>query len=253
MVSDLRHHYDAGFYSTFSDGAQSSAAVIVPLVMQFVQPVSVLDVGCGTGAWLAEWKRAGVADILGVDGQHVDRAALQIEADSFRAVDLRGPFSLDRRFDLVQSLEVAEHLDEACADQFVRSLARHADTVLFSAAIPGQGGVHHVNEQWPSYWIDRFDREGFSVFDVVRPMIWTDARVETWYRQNIFLFSRTLALPSATTCTDMVHPELWQARRSSPPLTLRQLTRALPAATVKAVKHRRNRAIAKMRAARSGS
>ena len=247
MVSDVGPHYDAEFYTTFSDGSRASAAVIVPLVNQLVQPASVLDVGCGTGAWLAEWTRDGVTDVLGVDGDYVARAAMQIDQAKFRAVDLRNPLSLDRRFDLVESLEVAEHLDEACADQFVQSLVRHADTVLFSAAIPGQGGIHHVNEQWPSYWINRFNREGYKLFDIIRPIIWADARIETWYRQNVLLFSRTLALPATATCIDLVHPELWRGRQGPPALTLRQVAKALPAATGKAVRYRRNRAIARVR------
>jgi 2-polyprenyl-3-methyl-5-hydroxy-6-metoxy-1,4-benzoquinol methylase len=62
------------------------------------------------------------------------------------------PLDLEKEFDLVVSLEVAEHLPASAADQFVNTLVKHGKKILFSAAIPGQGGQDHLNEQWPDYW-----------------------------------------------------------------------------------------------------
>jgi SAM-dependent methyltransferase len=249
VTTDLHRHYDDAFYSTFRDKSRLSAAIVVPIVNQIVRPASVLDVGCGMGGWLSAWAEQGVTDVLGLDGPHVDAAVVETGQATFQAVDLRIPFSLGRKFDLVQSLEVAEHLDETFADQFVRSLTRHGDTVLFSAAIPGQGGFHHVNEQWPSYWIDRFANEGYRVFDVLRPAIWANAHVEFWYRQNILLFSRVLDLPTTNTCVDLVHPELWQQRREPAPASLRQLLAALPGAVAAAGRWRLRRTTKRIRRA----
>jgi SAM-dependent methyltransferase len=247
MTSDLSTYYDASFYEEYQGGSRASAAAVVPIVNQLVQPTSVLDVGCGIGAWLVQWTSEGVTDILGVDGEHVDPTALQIARTSFQEVDLRNPLSLNRKFDLVQSLEVAEHLDDVLADQFVRSLTSHGDTILFSAAIPGQRGFHHVNEQWPSYWVSRFAREGFKVFDIIRPVIWSDSRVDIWYRQNTLLFSRTLTLSDNSACLDIVHPGLWQGRQDPSGFTLRELARAMPSAAKAAAKSYGVRARAKLR------
>lgn len=193
------------------------------MVNELLRPASVLDVGCATGTWLAEWGRAGVSDLLGIDGDYVDRTALKLPRDRFKPIDLSRAFSLDRRFDLVQTLEVAEHLDQACADTFVASLTRHSDTVLFSAAIPGQGGTHHVNEQWPSYWAEKFEKAGYTAYDVVRPRFWTDSRVQYWYRQNTLLFSRERVFSDAVSRLDLVHPEMWQTGR-----TYKQIFRNAP-------------------------
>jgi SAM-dependent methyltransferase len=173
----------------------------------------VLDVGCATGTWLDEWIKVGVSDVLGIDGDYVDRAALHIPVEKFTTVDLEQPFSLGRTFDLVQTLEVAEHLDEAHADAFVESLAKHGETILFSAAIPGQGGDHHVNEQWPSYWAEKFAQAGYTLYDIIRPQIWADERIIWWYRQNILVFARGRTFDTALTPLDVVHPEFWQNRR----------------------------------------
>jgi SAM-dependent methyltransferase len=203
--------YTPAFFEELTHGTRESARAVVDVVNELLRPASVLDVGCGTGTWLAEWRRAGVSDLLGIDGDYVDRAVLQVPTGKFEPADLEQPFSLGRTFDLVQTLEVAEHLDEAHADTFVESLARHGETILFAAAIPGQGGTHHVNEQWPSYWAAKFAKAGYTAYDIIRPQIWTDPRVAVWYRQNILIFARERSFEGAMTNLDLVHPELWQS------------------------------------------
>lgn len=247
MIEDLSKHYDASFYAAYGDRSRKSASVIVPIVSDLVRPASVLDVGCGVGSWLAEWASHGLTDLLGIDGEYIDNATLRIEQSQFRAVDLRQGFTLDRTFDLVQSLEVAEHLDGSCADAFVDSLARHSDTVLFSAAIPGQRGFHHVNEQWPSYWAAKFARAGFNAFDVIRPRIWQDQRIDLWYRQNILIFSRVLSSDASSTNLDIVHPEIWAQRLDPSSFSLRDLASGIPAATASAVRWYSKRAVTKFR------
>ena len=202
--------YSANFFETLSGYTRESAQILVPMIRDLVRPASVLDVGCGVGTWLDEWGKAGVTELLGVDGHYVDKATLQIPAGSFTTADLNKPFSLDRTFDLVQTLEVAEHLDEANADAFVESLARHGDTILFSAAIPGQGGEHHVNEQWPSYWVEKFAKAGYTAYDAIRPQIWTDQRISMFYRQNLLIFARNRVFEGSTAPLDLVHPDMWQ-------------------------------------------
>jgi SAM-dependent methyltransferase len=234
MMRDVTPQYDASFFGSQAPGSRKSAAVVVPLVNKLVRPNSVLDVGCGVGTWLAEWVSEGVTDVLGLDGEYAGKAGMQIESTRFLPADLRNSISVGRRFDLVESLEVAEHIDEAYADIFVESLVSHADTVLFSAAIPGQTGRHHVNEQWPSYWIEKFAHAGLKPFDVVRPLIWANPRIEVWYRQNILLFSRNLTFDVSDTCVDVVHPELWGVRQDD----LRLLVRSLPAAATSALRKR---------------
>jgi SAM-dependent methyltransferase len=205
--------YNANFFDDVARGTRESAQTVVPMVHKLLEPASVLDVGCATGTWLDEWGKAGVADTLGIDGDYVDRTALQIPADRFTPVDLQRPFSLGRTFDLVQTLEVAEHLDEVCADTFVESLTRHGDTILFSAAIPGQGGDHHVNEQWPSYWAEKFAKAGYTLYDIIRPQIWGDSRIVWWYRQNLLIFARGRTFDATVAPLDLVHPDFWQDRR----------------------------------------
>lgn len=169
-------------------GAVSSAEVIVPLLIELLHPRSVVDVGCGTGAWLARFREYGVLDVVGLDSVHTGYRSLLIPRDLFIPMDLREPVMLPRRFDLVLALEVAEHLPERVGQEFVESLTRLGSRVFFSAAIPHQGGDGHLNEQWPEYWSRRFQECGYAAVDVVRPRVWLDRRVDWWYAQNGMLW-----------------------------------------------------------------
>lgn len=186
--------YDQRFYQWVNLTAQRSARNLLPLVMEQVRPASVLDVGCGQGAWLAVWSELGLVEGYGLDGGHVDRDALLIPRARFEAVDLSKPWSVGRRFDMVQSLEVAEHLPSANAATFVNCLCTHADVVLFSAAQPGQGGERHVNERKPSYWAGLFAENGYGAYDSIRPLIVGQKLIDPWYRFNTLLYANAAGI-----------------------------------------------------------
>ncbi len=218
--------YTASELDAISQGSVQSAEVIVPFIKNIFSPVSVLDVGCGLASWLKVWEQNGVGDIFGVDGGEVAADQLMISSDKFRAIDLRDRFDLGRRFGLVQSLEVGEHLPTECAADFVDSLTTHADVVLFSAAIPGQGGYLHLNERWQSYWAALFEQRGLQTFDIVRPLVWNNNRVRVWYKQNSLVFvqaARVAEFDGLQAFTggvesqiDLVHPEMFSEKMSHP-------------------------------------
>jgi len=110
--------------------------------------------------------------------------------DEFRAVDLSEPVHFPEKFDLALSLEVAQHLLPGAAQTFIASICRISDLVIFGAAIPGQWGTGHVNERWPSYWAALFDAKGYELFDILRPLVWYDQRIEWCYAQNSLVFVR---------------------------------------------------------------
>ena len=181
--------YSRKFYAAQQPDSIRSADVIVPIVTELTRPNSVVDVGCGTGAWLSVFKKLGVQDIVGIDGEWIDPNSLHIQPGKFQAADLSRPLRLGRKFDLVISLEVAEHLPASSATTFVDSLANLGPVVLFSAAIPHQGGTRHVNEQWPDYWVRMFESRGFRVIDCIRRRVWNNPEVQWWYAQNTFMFA----------------------------------------------------------------
>ena len=184
-----RHVYSSEFYDYIDTGSRLSAQVVSRLLLGEMKIDSLLDVGSGHGAWAREWSSAGVKDVIAVDGAYVQLDQLVVPADTFIAHDLSTPLKLKRRFDLVQSLEVAEHLSAEHADIFIDNLVHHGDVILFSAAVPHQGGEHHVNEQPPEYWRHKFADRGYEVFDWVRARILDNREVKAWYRFNTFVYA----------------------------------------------------------------
>ena len=182
--------YTEEFYEYVREGSKESAKEIIPIIFEFIQPKSVIDVGCGVGTWLSVFQAHGVEDVWGIDGDYVDKNAIEIPKERFLTFDLKNPFRLNRQFDLVVSLEVGEHLPNECAETFVDSLTKLAPVILFSAAIPFQGGTQHVNEQWQDYWVKHFQKKGYVAIDCIRNRVWGNERVEFWYAQNILVFAK---------------------------------------------------------------
>ena len=244
-------NYSSKYYEGIQSDSAPSARQVVRLVVDLVRPASIVDVGCGSGAWARAFKEAGVQKILGIDGYYVKDEQLLIDPGEFRRADLSQPLTLPETFDLAVSLEVAEHLPRVRAASFVADLARLSPVVLFSAAVPGQGGTHHINEQWPSYWAEHFAQNNYALFDVIRSKIWGIAEVKWWFRQNILLFVRkgeVNRFPWAANYIrsdaplDIAHPEAYETAAlpsKMSPRMLKEVIRALPTFPAKVRAHMR--------------
>jgi SAM-dependent methyltransferase len=191
---DVSPPYAETFFAAHDEGGRASAGAVLPQLIELLAPTSIIDVGCGTGAWLRVAREHGVDDVLGLDGPWVRTDDLEIPSDRFLATDLTAPPHMDRKFDLILSLEVAEHLPPSKAEDFVDLLTSLGPVVVFSAAVPGQGGTGHTNEQWPKYWSSLFARRGYEAVDCLREMFWDNDAVQWWYSQNLVLFARPTVL-----------------------------------------------------------
>ncbi len=188
------------------------------IVHNTTSPSVILPVGTGLGTWLKVCKDLGVNEILGIDGEYVDMSKVVIPREYFLHKDLTQLTHLDKKYDLTICLEVAEHLPESYAKNFVEFLSSTSDTILFSAAIPFQGGQGHINEKPLSYWIEMFQAYDYKFYDFIRPKIWDDERVEWWYKQNIIFFSRkTHSIQDISPSfygKSLVHPDCYSVRMS---------------------------------------
>jgi len=186
--------YSPEWFKKQKMGSSTSAEIIVPIVMDFISPKSVVDVGCGVGTWLESFTKKGVNDVLGIDGSWIDESQLRIPKKLFKMTDISKPFATGRKADLAISLEVGEHLADSSAQGLVKSLTDTAPVVLFSAAIPSQPGTGHVNGQWPEYWAAHFKKYGYMPIDCIRRRVWTNPNVEYWYAQNAIMYVRESGL-----------------------------------------------------------
>lgn len=179
--------YQSSYFQKRKGISSISAEITLQKLSKFLNFSSVVDFGCGTGTWLAACQNMGVNKILGFD-HYANESELLIERKYFHKKSLAEKICLDEKFDLAMSLEAAEHVEQIFADKIIENLTNASDVILFSAAIPGQGGTNHVNEQTPRYWAKKFANHGFAQFDVIRPLIWDEDDVAWWYKQNTFLY-----------------------------------------------------------------
>jgi len=193
--------------------------IIVPILIEALNPRSVVDVGCGTGTFLKIFEKEGITDIMGFDGEWVNKDILlkNISSDKFQEVDLEKEVPINRKYDLAICLEVLEHIDNSFADVAVKTLTRLSDIIVFSAAIPGQGGQNHVNEQWYGYWVSKFRKYNYIFHDVFRPIFWNNENLSWWYKQNMFLVTNDSASIDISgfekfmnkNIQDYIHPKLF--------------------------------------------
>jgi len=236
---DLTRIYDKNFHHGHIDASLQSARIYLKYFWQFFQPDSVLDVGCGRGAWLKACHELGSNTLIGFDGGWNDQSSMIDDAICFQTVNLNEPFSIPQKVDLAMTLEVAEHLDPATAPQFVNCLADAADVVLFSAAYKNQGGTYHINEQPHSFWAHLFAKHDFVPFDLFRPVFWGNEDISYWYRQNVFLYleknsaaCQKLRAHGFSEIADVsfmncIHPQLYD-RKNIPPSVLSHVRDFVP-------------------------
>lgn len=119
--------------------------ILFTLFALFGKPRTLLDIGSGTGIMVQTARKLGV-NAIGID-------LLATPPDIKH--DLTKPIGLGKHFDMVLCLEVAEHLPERAAPLLCQTIAAHTPPngrLIFSAAMPGQTGIEHVNLQKPAYW-----------------------------------------------------------------------------------------------------
>jgi hypothetical protein len=206
--------YEKSFYDNQSEGSYKSALEIVTILLNYISPKSVIDVGAGVGTWLKVLEDKGVKKIQAVEGEWVKDNALYIPQEKYVFQDLVHKINIKDKFDLAICMEVLEHIPDDAGRKIVSFLTKTAPLVLFSAAVPGQTGAIHINERWQSYWAKIFKDKGFVALDAIRPFTWNNPKVDFWYKQNTILFvkenlykkDKKLKLLPRPLILNLVHP-----------------------------------------------
>ena len=161
------------------------AGVLLDKTLELLHPKTVLDLGCGTGQSLNYLMSKGI-DVVGIEGSQTAIELAQ-HPERIRQADLRKPLSLGRTFDLVWCYEVVEHIHAKYVDNLLRTFSAHGDTIVLSAAPPGQGGEGHFNEQPPQYWIEEFGRFGYALDEGITQQL---RDVNSGFCANMLVFRR---------------------------------------------------------------
>jgi len=187
--------YNPVIMEWFHSYALRNAAKVVTAIREvFPETRSVIDVGCGSGAFAAEFARQGL-QAIGLEHSRHGVALAQRQGVDCRPFDVARPAAEQIRdtADLVYSFEVAEHVPESLADRFVEFMTCLGPLVIFTAAQPGQGGIGHINEQPLEYWVQRFDRAGFreSVAETKKLRAsFQERETSYWFFKNAGVFRR---------------------------------------------------------------
>ena len=182
-----KYKYINNFFINEDKTALKAASKIIPLLINNLKCRSVIDVGCGTAAWLYIFKKNGIREIFGLDS-HKNLTSLRISQAEFLTHNLEEKIDLDKKYDLAISLEVAEHINPKESKRFVHDLCNLSNIILFSAATPGQGGQNHINENNLEYWRYLFRENDYFPYDVIRKNFAFIKSIAPWYRYNTLLY-----------------------------------------------------------------
>ena len=217
--------YNEGFYDLVLRYNYPAAKAVVPIVCNFFTPKKVIDFGCGVGCWLKAFDEyCELEKMMGLEGDWLSKEKLMIPEKNIRYVDfmMGQELSFEDKYDLAICLEVAEHIDEENGEHLLNNMTRASDIILFSAAIPQQGGDGHINERWQSYWVKKFQQREYVCLDILRPIMWNNQEVLAHYRQNMFLYVNEKMIEKMPELQpylnnkpliDVVHPEIYSQQR----------------------------------------
>ena len=216
---NLNNNYSGKYYERRRELSFTSGGITLRYLNKVYDFSSVVDFGCGTGTWLKVCQDIGCKDILGLD-DYANETLLEIPQANFLRKNIGEPIKLQKKYDLAISLEAAEHIALGFSENIVKNLVHASDVILFSAALPGQGGTNHVNEQPPNFWAEEFNRHNFLQYDFLRSLIWEENEVAWWYKQNIFLYinensQKNIDIPALgndLSFKHIVHPDCLNSR-----------------------------------------
>lgn len=197
--------YDSSFYDMIREGCISSANAVAKEII--FPRETVIDVGCGEGHW-GKALCSGTPTLVDYDGCESPN---RVEGNWLKVDISQGFFIVGEMYELAICLEVAEHLPESMANDLVDFLTSCSNQILWSAAIPGQGGLNHINEQWPNYWINKFNNYGY-ISDYIGEVVWGSLKVEPWYQQNMYMLTRINGSVPLQNFTPRIHPAFWATK-----------------------------------------
>jgi len=183
--------YDRKFFNNTLKFENPSAKAFTAILIKHFAPKSVIDIGCGNGIYLSEFKANNI-EILGFDGSPAAIYSSLI-GDKIKLHDLCQQLKLNRKFDLCLCLEVAEHLESTCAQTLINTLTGLSSIIIFTAATPGQGpkSIGHINEQLPEYWLKLFEQKNFILNKKLVKKIKQEmkkAKIIWWLTKNLMIF-----------------------------------------------------------------
>lgn len=191
-LNDLKTLYDAEFYNFSKEEVSKFVSSFVDIIIKEFNPKSVADIGCGIGLYVNEFDKRGV-EAVGYDGSPYAIKNSVTRKGLLKIGDIRKNLNFDKKYDIVLSIEVAEHIPTKCSDIFVNTLTKCSDVIILTAAQKGQGGTDHINEQPRYFWIKKFEKKNFNFNKSLSEKLsfkMKEKGVPWWIHGNLMIFQK---------------------------------------------------------------
>lgn len=184
-------NYSKEYYKSINKDESAQAKALGEILIKLYRPNSVVDIGCGTGLYLSQFKCIQYGFDISPDA--FDPEVIQVERGLVDIRDLTQPMNVNIKSDLAICLEVVEHIGSENADILIENISKWSDTIVMTAAPPGQAGLNHVNCQPMSYWEEKMAKYGFKrdyhdEYQVVSHVAATPHTV--WIIRNLMIFKK---------------------------------------------------------------
>lgn len=194
-----RNSYSTSFYDSVDERALRTGFRVFEILREVKSESTgrISDFGCGSGAFLRAARESGLFDqFVGYDLESsIHYVQKSMPWADLRVMDFCASNFIPDKSEWAICTEVLEHLPLSCALQLFDRVLGACNVAIFSAAQPGQGGTHHINEQPLTFWLEKARINGFQVFDVFRERLLDSDGVPRFYAHNLFLLVRQGSLP----------------------------------------------------------
>jgi hypothetical protein len=198
--------YTPNFYEEVASRADVASQICANLLKETLLIETLIDVGSGTGIWTRNFLLTidQLKELTSIDLPTTRRIYLEdssLDLSKIRIIEqdlVANPYLPEEIFDLTICVEVLEHLVEDAGIKLIEEFGKKTKFLLFSAAVPGQGGTHHINEQKYAYWYEKLKNSGFVPLDIMRPSL-NKPEVPSYYRHNIVLWVNLNHISSSQT------------------------------------------------------
>lgn len=187
---DYKEQYNLEYYAKYASGGYGNKNLwenffnnIADNIISKYAPVTVLDMGCAFGYLVSALRSKGV-QAYGID---ISEYALSQADENIKpyvkvmsALD-ELPDNFPKKYDLVVSIEMIEHLYEDDGLEVIKKMTEYADRILLSSTDNDFDEPTHVNVQPKEYWCEKFAEHNY----------FRDLHIDLRYiSPNAYLFER---------------------------------------------------------------
>jgi predicted O-methyltransferase YrrM/2-polyprenyl-3-methyl-5-hydroxy-6-metoxy-1,4-benzoquinol methylase len=183
-------------------------------IARTIKPENTLEFGCGLGLYCHFLKtQLDIKKVFGIEPEPMGGVFDSPTGPTQLAINIfldKHPEPLEQKFDLVMSIEVAEHIPREKHDFLFDFLVSHTSNwIVFSGARVGQGGHGHISERDEEDWKSEFLKRGMIFQDELTWNIRQACNEKNInHQQNLMVFKRPAGYEKLDSIENIARPYL---------------------------------------------